>query len=84
MGNNFPPSMVVEIKSPWFSKVNWTVGIGWLATLITAWLVPQLTDWGVPGAIVSFVTVATVTQGLTWMLNTFFRTTILSSSLPKT
>ena len=73
---------VVQVKSAWASKINWTQAIGWAATGIVGFVLPYLGDLGLPETIIAMFTVQSVQNILTFMFKTFFTDTVTPSSLP--
>lgn len=71
--------ITVVIKSSWFSKINWTQAVAFLGMIFTMFGIDVPED--VKAAIVSaIVAISTV---ITWVLRTFFTTSITPSSAKK-
>lgn len=71
----------VEIKSPWYSKINWTQVVGMVAAAGTAFNIFELT----PEQQASILATIVGLQGvLTIVLKTFFTNTITEQSKPPT
>jgi hypothetical protein len=74
--------VLVETKPAWFSKINWTQGIGMLASLVTLFTAGK---YNVPPEVTAgLIAGINGLQGIvTWMLRTFFTTAIIPASLPQ-
>lgn len=73
---------VVDVKSAWLSKINWTQAVAGATSVLTAVTGGQV---GLtPEQQVSVVTGITLLQGLaTWVIKTWFTPTVTASSVAK-
>jgi hypothetical protein len=69
----------MELKSAWLSKINWTQMVGFIAVMLAAFGVDLDPDTQV--AIVAAI--AAVTQIVTWIIKTWFTTSITPASVRK-
>lgn len=76
--NPTPPVVVVPVKSAWLSKINWTQGIALLAMAGTflGFDLDAKTQAEVLAGIVG------IQSAVTWLLKTFFTTTVTPASIP--
>lgn len=73
-----PKAVVVPVKSAWLSKINWTQGIALLAAAGTFFGFDL--DAGTQASILAGI--VGVQAAVTWMLKTFFTTTVTPASIP--
>jgi hypothetical protein len=75
------PTVIVPITSAWSSKINWTQAVAIIASLLTFFSGGSfgLTD-AQQAAIV--VTIGVIQGIATWIMKTFFTSTVHASSLP--
>lgn len=71
--------VTVSVQSAWWSKINWTQGVSLLSTVLTltlgaAYSIPADTQLAIVASIQGVTNVAT------WVMKTFFTTTITPSS----
>lgn len=73
-----PVAVVVPVKSAWLSKINWTQGIALLAMAGTffGFDLPAETQAEILAGIVG------IQAAVTWLLKTFFTTTVTPASIP--
>lgn len=79
-----PPgtTVVVPVQSAWFSKINWTQGIAFASTAITlvfgqTYAIPAEVQLAIVAGIQGVQSIAT------WVMKTFFTTTVTPSSAAK-
>ncbi len=72
-------TVVVDVKSAWLSKINWTQAIGVLASIaaVFGFNLPPETQIALIGAIQGIVAV------ITWALKTFAKPTVTPSAAAK-
>lgn len=77
MAGSVPISVAVDVKSAWFSKINWTQAVGLLASVLVIFgiNVDPSTQIALVGSIQGVVAV------VTWALKTFFTSTVTPSSV---
>lgn len=69
----------MELKSAWFSKTNWTQAIGFIAVMLAAFGV----DLNPETQVAIVAAIAAITQVITWIIKTWFTTTITPASVGK-
>ena len=73
------PTQVVDVKSAWFSKVNWTAALSALLTLLVAFGLP-LTEEQKAGVLSAVGVIGPV---IVMILKTYFTTTVTPASAAK-
>ena len=71
--------VVVPVKSAWFSKINWTQAIAFLAMLVSYFGINV--DPATQAAILAAITA--ISTIVTWIMKTFFTKSITPSSAAK-
>lgn len=73
-----PTIATVPVVSAWYSKINWTQGIGFASSVIVAvaGIIPP------PYNVVAPIVIQGAQSGLTWLFRTYFNGTVSPSSLP--
>ena len=71
----------VMVQSAWRSKINWAQAVAILSSLLVFGFSPSAAL--TPEQQVAIITVISLLQGaVTWILKTFFTTTVTPSSMP--
>lgn len=73
-----PTQVVVPTKSAWLSKINWTQGIAALAMVLTFFGL----DLDAKTQAEILAGIVGVQSVVTWLMKTFFTSTVTPSSLP--
>jgi hypothetical protein len=81
MSSQAPQTAVVTVTSAWTSKINWTQAIAALAMLLT-WLTGGQIDLSASDQAAIILVIGLISQVVTWVLKTFFTSTVHASSLP--
>lgn len=74
-----PNTVVVDTKSAWASKINWTQAVTLASVLLAFFGFPIPDD--VKAELIAAITA--VSAVVTWVLRTFFSSTVLHASAPK-
>lgn len=68
---------VVEVKSAWFSKINWTQAVSLLATLLAI----KGIDLDPTTRVAIVAAIQSITVIITWVLRTWFNSTVSPASI---